>query len=142
MNVLWLYFNNNSCNYKRCFITFENIKLYIMHELSIALGIVKIAEEETTKANAKKVDLIELEIGTLAGIEFDSLDFVWPAAVKGTVLEHAKKTTIVIEAKGKCLDCDTVFDLENVFDPCPICHSFLKGIIQGKELRVKSMEVS
>ena len=30
-----------------------------MHELSIALGIVKIAETETAKANAKKVDVIE-----------------------------------------------------------------------------------
>ena len=113
-----------------------------MHELSIALGIVKIAEEETKKANAKKVDLIELEIGTLAGIEFDSLDFVWPSAVKDTVLENAEKSTIIIEAKGKCLDCDTIFDLKNVFDPCPKCNSFLKGIIQGKELRVKSIEVS
>ena len=113
-----------------------------MHELSIALGIVKIAEDETKKANAKKVDLIELEIGTLAGIEFDSLDFVWPSAVKDTVLENAKKDTIIIEAKGKCLDCDTIFDLKNVFDPCPKCNSFLKGIIQGKELRVKSIEVS
>jgi hydrogenase nickel incorporation protein HypA/HybF len=113
-----------------------------MHELSIALGIVKIAEEETAKANAKKVDLIELEIGTLAGIEFDSLDFVWPSAVKDTVLEKAEKSTIIIEAKGKCLDCDTIFDLKNVFDPCPECNSFLKGIIQGKELRVKSIEVS
>ena len=113
-----------------------------MHELSIALGIVKIAEDETKKANAKKVDLIELEIGTLAGIEFDSLDFVWPSAVKDTVLGKCKKSTIIIEAKGKCLDCDTIFDLKNVFDPCPKCNSFLKGIIQGKELRVKSIEVS
>lgn len=113
-----------------------------MHELSIALGIVKIAEEEIVKANAKKVDLIELEIGTLAGIEFDSLEFVWPAAVKDTVLEHAKKKIIIIEAKGKCLDCDTIFELKNVFDPCPVCNSFLKGILEGKELRVKSLEVS
>jgi len=46
-----------------------------MHELSIALGIVDIAEKETKKAKKHKVDLIELEIGTLAGIEFDSLGF-------------------------------------------------------------------
>ena len=114
----------------------------MMHELSIALGIVKIAEEETAKANAKKVDLIELEIGTLAGIEFDSLDFVWPAAVKNTVLENAEKKINIIKAKAQCFDCDTIFDIENVFDPCPVCNSFLKGILQGKELRVKSIEVS
>ena len=113
-----------------------------MHELSIALGIVKIAENETKKAQANKVDLIELEIGTLAGIEFVSLDFVWPSAVKDTVLENAEKKITVIEAKAKCIDCDTVFDIKYVYDSCPKCNSFLKGIIKGKELRVKALEVS
>ncbi|MGB5269684.1 MAG: hydrogenase maturation nickel metallochaperone HypA, partial [Eudoraea sp.] len=75
-----------------------------MHELSVALGIVKIAVDETAKAKANKVSLIELEIGTLAGIEFESLDFVWPAAVKDTVLEHAVRKIYVIDAKGKCID--------------------------------------
>ena len=48
-----------------------------MHELSIAMGIVRIAENEIAKVNAQKVEQIELEIGTLAGIEIDALDFVW-----------------------------------------------------------------
>ncbi len=113
-----------------------------MHELSIALGIVKIAEDETAKAKADKVDLIELEIGTLAGIEFDSLDFVWISAVKDTVLEKAVKKTIVIKAKAKCIDCNTIFDIKYVYDSCPKCNSFLKVIIKGKELRVKALEVS
>jgi len=113
-----------------------------MHELSIALGIVKIAENEIAKVKAKQVDVIELEIGTLAGIEFDSLDFVWPSAVKETVLENAVKRINIIKAKGKCLDCDTTFDIINIYEPCPSCNSFLKGIIQGKELKVKALEVS
>jgi hydrogenase nickel incorporation protein HypA/HybF len=112
-----------------------------MHELSIAMGIIKIAEEETTKARAKKVELIELEIGTLAGVELESLNFVWPSAVKGSVLENAKKKIDIIQAKGKCLECDSVFPLKNMYDACPKCNSFLKGIIKGKELRVKSLEV-
>ena len=113
-----------------------------MHELSIALGIVKIAEDEIAKTNATKVDIIELEIGTLAGIEFDSLDFVWPSAVKDTSLEFAQKKIKKIKAKGTCLDCNTIFSIKNIYDPCPKCQSFLKGILQGKELRVKALEVS
>lgn len=113
-----------------------------MHELSIAMGIVDIAEKETAKANANKVDVIELEIGTLAGIEFDALDFVWPSAVKGTVLENAVKKINVIHGKAKCSDCDTIFKLDNIYDACPKCKSYLKGIIKGKELLVKSLEVS
>jgi len=113
-----------------------------MHELSIALGIVDIAEKETQKAKAQKVELIELEIGTLAGIEFDSLDFVWPSAVKDTVLEHAEKRIHVIEGEAKCGDCQHIFKVKNIYDSCPKCNSFLKSIIKGKELLVKSLEVS
>lgn len=113
-----------------------------MHELSIALGIVDIAKKETQKAKAQKVELIELEIGTLAGIEFESLDFIWPSAVKNTVLEHSKKIINVIETEAKCGDCNTVFKIKKVFDACPNCNSYLKGIIKGKELRVVSLEVS
>ena len=112
-----------------------------MHELSIALGIVKIAEAETAKVKAKEVTSIELEIGTLAGIEFESLDYVWPSAVKDTVLENAVKKIKVISGKAKCADCDTVFKIEKIYDACPVCDSYLKGIIQGKELRVKALEV-
>lgn len=113
-----------------------------MHELSIALGIVDIAEKETKKAKKNRVDLIELEIGTLAGIEFDSLDFIWPSAVKNTVLESAKKKINVIEGEAKCGECDHKFKLKNIFDACPKCNSYLKHIIKGKELLVKSLEVS
>jgi hydrogenase nickel incorporation protein HypA/HybF len=112
-----------------------------MHELSIAMGIVKIAEDETAKVKEKTVTKIELEIGQLAGIEIDSLNFVWESAVKDTVLEHAKKEIIVIPGRAKCADCNTEFYLENIYDSCPKCNSNFKGIIQGKELRVKALEV-
>jgi hydrogenase nickel incorporation protein HypA/HybF len=112
-----------------------------MHELSVALGILKIAENEAAKANAKQIESIELEIGTLAGIEFDSLDFVWSCAVKDTILEHAKREINIINAKAKCVDCNTVFDIVNHYDSCPNCSSNFKSILQGKELRVKSLEV-
>ncbi|TGV02152.1 hydrogenase maturation nickel metallochaperone HypA [Flavivirga rizhaonensis] len=113
-----------------------------MHELSIALGIVKIAENETAKAKAGKVERIELEIGTLAGVELDSLEFVWSSAVEGTVLEYASKKIHVIKGEAKCSDCDTIFNLENVYDTCPNCNSFSKRILKGKELKVKSLEIS
>ena len=113
-----------------------------MHELSIAMGIVDIAEKETAKVKATKVDLIELEIGTLAGIELDSLDFVWSSAVKDTVLENAIKKINVIHGEAKCSDCETIFKLDNIYDACPNCNSYLKGIMKGKELLVKSLEVS
>ena len=99
------------------------------------LRTIEITEEPQSRAQ------IELEIGTLAGIEFDALDFVWASAVKNSVLDRAIKEIDIIEAKGQCVDCDTIFSMKNIFDACPECNSYLKGIIQGKELRVKALEV-
>lgn len=112
-----------------------------MHELSIALGIVRIAEEETSKAGAQKVETIELEIGTQSGIEIDALEFVWPSAVKGTVLEKAERKIEIIQAYASCLDCQTEFQIEQVYDVCPNCESYLKAIIKGKELKIRALEV-
>jgi len=112
-----------------------------MHELSIAMGIVKIAEDETKKANAEKVTKIELVVGVLSGIEIDSLEFVWSSAVKDSVLEKAELEIIQISGRGKCADCDTEFDMENIYDCCPNCNSNFKGILKGKELKVKALEV-
>ena len=112
-----------------------------MHELSIAMGIVKIAEDEAAKINSKEVVAIELEIGQLSGVEIDSLEFVWSSAVKNSVLENAEKKIIFIEGEGKCIDCDTVFKIENIYDACPKCNSFFKGITKGKELKVKKLEL-
>jgi len=111
-----------------------------MHEMSIALGIVDIAKQEAKKAKTTSFSAIELEIGTLAGIEFDSLEFVWDMAVKNTPLESAKRTIHKIRARAQCGDCDHFFDLSNMYDNCPKCGSFFKVVIQGKELRVKSLE--
>lgn len=112
-----------------------------MHEMSVALGILKIAEQEAAKANATEVELIELEIGTLAGIELDALDFVWSSVTKDTILEHSKMEIVTIEGEAKCVDCDTIFGIKNYYDSCPTCESSFKSILKGKELRVKSLEV-
>ena len=113
-----------------------------MHELSIVMGIIEIAERQANAANATVVDEVELDIGTLSGIEMGALEFAWKQAVRETMLEHAVKKINRIAAKAKCVDCDTEFAIENYYDACPVCGEHLINIIQGKELRVKTLLVS
>lgn len=113
-----------------------------MHELSIAMGIVKIAENACNEKGAKRVDVIELEIGELSGIEGDCLDFVWPMAVKDTKLQYAEKVIDWVKGKAKCLECGTAYPISNQFDGCPKCNAYYKDILEGKELKVKSLVVS
>ena len=112
-----------------------------MHELSIAMGIVDLAEKEAKKAGAKKIRTIELEIGKLAGIEMEALDFAWPVATKNTMLENAILQVIQPEGLAKCAECGHEFAVKNLFDTCPACNSYFKDIFQGKELRIKALVV-
>lgn len=113
-----------------------------MHELSIVMGIISIAEEEVKEANATVVEEIELDIGTLSGIEMDALDFAWKQGVRQTILEHADRKINRIQAKAKCLDCDAEFEIRQYYDACPICGKHLLSILQGKEMRLRSLVVS
>ena len=113
-----------------------------MHELSIVQSIVQIAEEQVRKAGAQTVDSIELEIGTLAGVEWDALDFAWQAGVPRTVLAQAERIVHRLPARARCSGCSTEFDLEEWFGPCPHCGETFSDLLQGRELRVKSLTVS
>ena len=57
-----------------------------MHELSIAMSIVDIATKQAKAASAEAVSRVELDIGTLSGIEFESLKFALTVAVEDTLL--------------------------------------------------------
>jgi hydrogenase nickel incorporation protein HypA/HybF len=113
-----------------------------MHELSIVMSIVDIAQQQAEKANAEIIDEIELDIGCLTTIEMEAFDFAWNQGVKQTILEGADKKINRIKGKAKCLDCESFFPLENLYDACPDCGQHLIDIIEGKELRVKSLIVS
>ena len=113
-----------------------------MHELSIVMNIVDIAEEQVRKAKVSQVDEIELDIGALSGVEMAALQFAWTEGVRHTVLAKAKQKINPIPAKARCLDCTHVFGVEQLYQACPKCGEYLMEIIQGKELKVKKLVVS
>lgn len=113
-----------------------------MHELSIAQSIVEIAGEEARKADAVSISKISLDIGLLAGIEFDAFDFAWPEAIRNTVLENAERMINKIPGKAKCGKCGHVFDMHDYFELCPGCGAYENEVISGKELKIRSIEIT
>lgn len=112
-----------------------------MHELSIALGIVDLAEEKAREHGVNSINELVLEIGYLAGVEIDALNVALGSAIKGTMLEYADIVKIYTKGEGYCNDCDTFFKQDTRFSPCPNCGSYLVKITRGKELRVKSIVI-
>ena len=112
-----------------------------MHEFSIAMSIIEIAETEARKENGTAVNELVLDVGTMSGIEFQALDTALEMAVKNTLLEKAKIQINKIQARAKCSDCAREFDIDSAFDPCPECGSFYHELLSGKELQLKSLVV-
>ena len=113
-----------------------------MHELSIVLSIVDSVEKEAERQKANEIKKIEIDIGNLAGIEFDSFDFAWGPATKNTILEHAEKVINVIPAMAQCGVCDHNFEKIEYYDPCPVCGNYIHNLKSGKELKIKSLTLN
>lgn len=112
-----------------------------MHELSIALSIVDLAEKQAREHNATEIEELELEIGNLAGVELQTLTFALESSIKGTMLENARIIRNDVQGEGRCGDCETIFVMKQHIEPCPKCGSYFINIIKGKELRIKSIVV-
>jgi hydrogenase nickel incorporation protein HypA/HybF len=110
-----------------------------MHELSIAMSIVEIAEDSARRANASVINEIELEIGTQSGVVLEALEFAMQSAVQGTMLEKAVVKINAVPARAACSACQHEFYIEALFSPCPKCGNPFCDIIQGKEMKVKSL---
>jgi hydrogenase nickel incorporation protein HypA/HybF len=112
-----------------------------MHEFSIAISIIESVEAEAAKVDAKSITSLVLEIGTMAGIEFEALDTALEAAVHQTALANTLITVNKIQARTRCLDCHHEFEINDFLTSCPSCGGLFNDVYQGKELKIKSIEV-
>lgn len=110
-----------------------------MHEFSLAQNIIEIVEETVAKNKAGKVASIELEIGTLSGVEIPALDMALESLQTGSVIEGAEIVKLIVRGKARCPICIKEFEPVDFFAACPSCGTFVTEIIKGKELRVKSI---
>ena len=65
-----------------------------MHELSIAMNIIEIAEEELSRHNGERVRAVHLRLGSLCGVATEALQFSFGLACQGTSAEGSR---LVIE---------------------------------------------
>jgi hydrogenase nickel incorporation protein HypA/HybF len=112
-----------------------------MHEFSIAMNIVDIATDYAMKENAASVREIEIEVGEISGVVLDALEFCLDAAVKDSVLEGAERKVTRIPGKARCRKCAHEFPVHDLYTLCPKCGCPAPQILQGSELRVKSLLV-
>ncbi len=112
-----------------------------MHELSIAMSIVELAEEYAGKEGAGKVTELEIEVGDFSGVVIEALDFAMEEAIRGTRCEGALWKIIRIHPLARCRSCGHEYQPGSLYQSCPACGEYGADIVQGKELRLKSILV-
>ena len=112
-----------------------------MHEMSIIANILQIAADHAREAGATTVTAIELEVGALAGVEIPALEFCFTAARGDAVGDQANLVVHETPGRGRCPACDKESPMDFFVAVCPDCGEATMEILQGRELKVRSIQV-
>jgi hydrogenase nickel incorporation protein HypA/HybF len=112
-----------------------------MHELSIAMSIVQVLEEEAERRRAQ-IDAIHLKLGVLSGVVKEALLSSYEMACEGTVLQGSRLVVEEVPAVIFCRSCGAERTLSSIqLFCCPVCKTPSSEIVHGKELEVVAMEI-
>lgn len=111
-----------------------------MHEFSIALNIIEIAESTAFQHKATGVSEVELEVGDVSGVSIEALEFAWESATgSSSLLKKSKLKINPVSLLVRCNSCQHQFSPVDLFEICPACGENDTTILQGRELKVKSV---
>ena len=114
----------------------------IMHELSIAMSMVEMAEEEATRRGGVKVFALHLKLGQLSGVVIDALVFSYEIACQGTTLEGSQLIIEEIPVVVYCPNCQAETLLASLQRfCCGTSGTLTPEVVRGKELEVVAMEI-
>lgn len=113
-----------------------------MHELSIAMSILEIAEEEAGRHGGARVAAIHLQLGPLSGVVRESLLSAYDLAREGSPLADAHLRIQEVPLVLHCPACHADQTLEGMQSLCcPSCGSIECDVISGRELDVTGLEI-
>ena len=112
-----------------------------MHELPIAESLLKISLQYAEKANAKRINDLNIVIGELASMVDDSIQFYWEIIAKDTIAENATLHFRRVPAELQCMSCLEKYHPTDKELVCPKCSGVGAKIIKGEEFSLESIDV-
>lgn len=112
-----------------------------MHEMGLVFRIIDMTVEHAKKMNARKITKVEIVLGDLSGVMYESLVFSFYTAIKGTMLADAEIVIERVRGRGRCNACGKEFEVVNLHEVCPACTAPHPQIVQGKQFQLKSISV-
>lgn len=112
-----------------------------MHEMGITAGILATAIEAAEKEHASKINEIRISVGDLTEIQDFALQFAFETLRQDTIAADAELIVNHVSPKSHCQQCDADFEHDKWDLLCPTCQSFLCEVIEGRELRIDSIDI-
>jgi hydrogenase nickel incorporation protein HypA/HybF len=108
-----------------------------MHEMSIAAAVVGQVAEAAEAAGATAVRSVLLQVGELAGVVPEALDFCFQLACADTVLAGCELVTEPVPGRARCAPCaaDWLVGLPPQLS-CPRCGTPTAELLAGRELQI------
>jgi hydrogenase nickel incorporation protein HypA/HybF len=112
-----------------------------MHELSIAMSIVELAEEEAASRGVQ-IDAVHLKLGSLSGVVKEALLSCYEMACANSPLQASRLIIEEVPVIIFCPACQAQRSLKSIqLFCCPECGTPCSEILQGKELEVIALEI-
>jgi hydrogenase nickel incorporation protein HypA/HybF len=113
-----------------------------MHELSIAMSIVEMAQEEAESRGGVQVHAIHLRLGLLTGVVKEALLSSFEMACAATTLEGSQLLIEEIPIEVFCPKCQVPRLVNSVqWFSCPECGTPTPIVLHGKEMEVVALEL-
>jgi len=113
-----------------------------MHELSIAMSILELVEEEAQRRGDVRVAAVHLKLGPMSGVVKEALASAFELARESTDFSDCQLVIEPVPIVALCPACgmeQTIESMQNL--RCPICETPTPQIITGRELEVAAMEI-
>lgn len=112
-----------------------------MHELSIAMSILDMAEEEAGRRSAE-VTAIHVKLGLLSGVVKQALESAYDLARTETTLDTADLIIEEVPVMIYCQRCRSPRTVRSIQElSCSECETPSSEILQGRELQVVALEL-
>jgi len=111
-----------------------------MHELTIIENIVRISARVAEENNVKCIKAIHLEVGCMQHLNEEIMKHGFNAVKESSVFAAAELKFHWLEVKLKCNACLQLFFPGDWNFSCPFCGNTDTSLVQGMELRIKSIE--
>jgi hydrogenase nickel incorporation protein HypA/HybF len=113
-----------------------------MHELSIAMSIVEMAEEEAERRGGAQIQAVHLRLGRLSGVVKEALLSSYEMACEATALEGSHLVIEEVPVEIFCPKCQARRPVHSIqWFCCPECGTPTGDVLQGKELEVVALEI-